>query len=488
MELLDIIANSGGIKENSRFTVAIIGGGFAGTTLAAQLLRQSDDSVSIVLIERTAFPGRGIAFGTQFDGHLLNVRAQNMSAYPELPDHFVRWTQVNYDSSVKPCDFLPRRVYGQYVLSLLQEESKLNPGRFHCVQDEANSLSQVGEIAKIKLRSGRTIFADKVVLALGNFPPANLPLPGKTSASPRYIANPWSSNPSRYIDGRSVLLVGSGLTAVDVAIELRAWGFEGTINMLSRHGLLPQTHKAAVPVPLFWNKNSPRTARGLLRVIRAEINAAAAHGSNWRAVIDAIRPVTQEIWRSLPQAEKRRFLRHVRAYWEVHRHRVAPQIGGQLDSQVLSGEIQNHAGRITAYDEDSDGVTVSYRNRKNGETSRLRVDRVINCTGPESDIRRISSPLLSSLLQQKLICPDALFMGLDVSQNGALIGADGAASGFLYTVGSSRKGTLWETTAVPEIRVQVKELATLILMQRDRKDPECLQLELAGLSGAGKES
>ena len=219
---------------------------------------------------------------------------------------------MNYDSSVKGGDFLPRRLYGQYVLSLLQEQNRLHPGQLQCIQDEADSLALIGSRAKIQLRSGRTVLADKIVLALGNFPPANLRLTGKTSFSPRFVSNPWSSNPSSFIDGRSVLLIGSGLTAVDVALELRARGFEGTIHMLSRHGLLPQTHRGTVPASLFWNHNSPRTVSGLLRLVRSEIDAASARGGNWRGVIDSLRPVTQEIWRSLPRTEQRRFLRHVR--------------------------------------------------------------------------------------------------------------------------------------------------------------------------------
>jgi uncharacterized NAD(P)/FAD-binding protein YdhS len=491
MEVLEIIKSlrpaeeaptnrTDGDNGNARFTVAIIGAGFAGATLAAQLLRRAGASFSVVLIERRAFPGRGVAYGTQFDGHLLNVRAQSMSAYPETPDHFLRWAQKNYDCSVKAGDFLPRRVYGQYVLSLLHEERKLHPGQFQCIQDEAVSVARLGRTTEIRLRNGRTIFADKVVLALGNFPPANPHLPGKTPASVRYVSNPWlpstSIDPAKYADKgdreKSVLLVGSGLTAVDVAIELRARGFEGTIHTLSRRGLLPQTHQAFVPVPLSWNKNFPRTTRGLLRLIRAEIHAATVQGGNWRAVIDSLRPVTQEIWRSLPRPEQQRFLRHVRPYWEVHRHRVAPSIGAQLASQLLSGQIQIHAGRITAYREDSDGVTVSYRDRKSGKLVQLLVDRVINCTGPDADLRRVDSLLLSNLISQKLACPDSLFLGLAVSENGALIDSTGTPSRFLYTVGSLRKGSLWETTAVPEIRAQVSELATLLSAEYVSKNLE----------------
>jgi uncharacterized NAD(P)/FAD-binding protein YdhS len=460
--------------EDSGCTIAVIGGGFAGTVLAAQLLRRSDDLISVVLVEKSGVPGLGVAYGTRFDGHLLNVPAKSMTAYPDVPDHFVRWAQANFNPSIQPCDFLPRRVYGEYVQSLLQEQRELHPKQFDCIKDEAVSLTRAGDAARIQLRGGGSVFADRVVLALGNFPPADLHLPGKSPASSRYVANPWLSGATADLEKdthrssnspKDVLLIGSGLTAVDVAIELRARGFGGTIHLLSRRGLLPQVHKPATDIPAVFNGNSPHTARGLQHEIRAQVERAESEGNNWRAVIDSIRPVTQQIWRSLPVAEQRRFLRHVRPYWEIHRHRVAPHIGEQLYSQLSNGQIQIHAGRITEYREDADAVTIQYRERRSGKNAQLRVDRVINCTGPEADFRRTSSPLLSALLRQGLASADALSLGLEVTDDGALIAADGTASDVLFTLGSSRKGSLWETTAVPEIRVQAAELAGLLHAQ-----------------------
>jgi uncharacterized NAD(P)/FAD-binding protein YdhS len=193
-----------------------------------------------------------------------------------------------------------------------------------------------------------------------------------------------------------------------------------------------------------------------------QVEAAERAGNNWRAVIDSLRPFTQEIWRCLSLKERRRFLRHVRPYWDVHRHRIAPAIGARLASQIQDGQIEIRAGRITAYSEDIDGVDVTYRDRESGHLVPLRVDRVINCTGPESDCRRVDDPLLADLMRQKLARPDSLFLGLDVSPDGALIDAHGAASSLLYAIGPVRKGSLWETIAVPELRVQVSELSRLL--------------------------
>jgi uncharacterized NAD(P)/FAD-binding protein YdhS len=447
-----------------RATIAIIGGGFTGAILSVHLLRKSADDVSIVLVERGPLPGRGVAYGTQIDGHLLNVRARNMSAYPDAPDHFVKWAQTNYSSSATPGDFLPRSLYGQYVVSQLREARESHPGKLHSVRSQAVSLERVGNETEIRLASGETIIADKVVLALGHFPPGELSFLGEVIRSSRYVPNPWSPNfPSDANHDKNVLLIGSGLTSVDTVIELRARGFAGTIHILSRRGLLPQSHRVATPFPLFWNDDSPRTVRGLLRKVHEQIKVAEAEGSNWRAVIDSLRPVTQDVWRSLPLVEQRRFLRHLRTYWDVHRHRIAEQIGEEISAQLRDGKIRVHAGRVAACKEDTDGVTVAYRDRASRETRTIHVDRVVNCTGPESDYRRVGSPLLSDLIHKKLARPDALSLGLDVADDGALLNAQGLPSDFLYTLGPLRKGGLWESIAVPELRVQISDLADVLL-------------------------
>jgi len=451
------------LREACGCRIVIVGGGFTGAMMSVQLLRRADPEVSIVLVERTSLLGRGVAYGTQFDGHLLNVRANNMSAYPDDPDHFVNWAKQNYSSSVRPSHFLPRPAYGRYIASQLWEAAQSHAGKIRFVQDEALSLTRVSGVNKILLAGGQTIVADKVVLALGNFAPGDLRLPGKAPDSCRHVANPWSGT-TRFDTSpdSSVLLVGSGLTAVDTAIELRARGFEGTIHILSRRGLLPQSHRIAAPFPAFWNCRSPRTVRGLLQLIRQQAKVAQTQGSDWRAVIDSLRPVTQEIWRTLPRTEQQRFLRHLRTYWDVHRHRIAGRVAEQLARQLRSGKIQRHAGRITDYRENAGGVEVTYRDRKSGMLANLCVGRVINCTGPESDYRRAGSPLLTDLIEKGLARPDGLSLGVDVADDGALVDAQGMPSDFLYALGPLRKGVLWESIAVPELRVQISNLAKLL--------------------------
>jgi uncharacterized NAD(P)/FAD-binding protein YdhS len=430
---------------------------------------------------------------------LLNVPAAGMSALPDEPDHFLRWVQANYDSSARATDFLPRALYGRYVGELLQETVDRSAGNFRWLQGEVTSLVPDRSQFAVHLSDGSTLVTQTVVLAVGNFPPSNLNVPGLSDACARYAPYPWSPAAHENIPKNgSVLLIGSGLTSVDVALSLKSEGFAGRIHILSRRGLLPQPHQPKNPWPQFWNEHSPRTIRGLLRLVRAQLRAASDAGCDWRSVIDALRPVTQQIWQSLPYDERRRFLRHVRSYWDANRHRMASEVGAAISGLLDDGQATLHAGRITSYRESTDHAEISFRERKTRAERVLRVDRVINCAGPETDYRRMDAPLIKSVLAQRLARPDALFLGLDVDAHGALIDSRGNPTPSLFAIGAARKGLLWETTAVPELRVQASQLANLLADrfassaedraedddQRDDQDPEPPELSLERFQSA----
>jgi uncharacterized NAD(P)/FAD-binding protein YdhS len=314
-----------------------------------------------------------------------------------------------------------------------------------------------------------------VVLALGNFPPADPNLPGKKKSSPRYVSNGWSENALDIVaqhqsEDRSILLIGTGLTAIDVVPSLRDRNFSGTIHMISRHGLLPRHQQPRAQWPAFWDRSFQPSARGLLRLVREQVRKAEEQNIDWRAVLDSIRPVTQQVWQSLPLPEQKRFLRHVRPYWDAHRHRVAPEIGSVLNSELRQGRLQVHAGRIVGYSEGPSRIQISYRDRKNQQLKKLNVSRVINCTGPGPDCRRVNHSVLHSLLSAKLARPDPLFLGLDTDANGALLNNRGIASDCVYTLGPLRKGNLLESIAVPEVRAQVSQLAAHLIASIARRE------------------
>jgi uncharacterized NAD(P)/FAD-binding protein YdhS len=442
--------------------ILIIGGGFSGTMLAVHLLRHT--GLCIGVVDRGTLPGRGLAYGSPHRFHLLNVPAGEMSAWPDAPDDFLSWARTHFDAALQARSFPPRSIYGAYVGSLLEATlDEFGKQRFQWIRDEARSLHRRKARLAVQTNLGTELLASVVVLATGNFPPGNPRLPGlKTSAS-LYFQFAWAKNVLEDLPTTgSVLMLGSGLTSVDLIMALKSRGYRGIIHVLSHKGLFPRPRRQQrpdEPWPLFWDETSPRTVRGLLRLIRNQVRAAAAQGINWRAVIDSLRPVTQEIWRSLPIEEQRRFVRHARAYWDVHRHRVAPEIADLLDDMRSDGLVRLHTGTVTQYSESDHRAEVHYWDRGTRNEKTLRVDRVINCSGSETDCRSIEESFITSLVVQGFARPDRLFLGVDVNEHGALIDYNGMPSHRLYAIGPVRKGCFWETTAVPEIRVQAAALA-----------------------------
>jgi uncharacterized NAD(P)/FAD-binding protein YdhS len=452
---------TGSLVSFLQFDVLIVGGGFSGTMLTVHLLRSS--SLSVAIVDRGTSPGRGVAYSSPQRFHLLNVPAGEMSAWPDAPDDFLRWARVRYDAALQSRSFPPRSVYGSYVASLLETTLAGGAsGRFRWIQEEARSLHRRKGKLAIQTKLGPELLARAVVLATGNFPPANPRMPGLSASSALYFQSPWASDALESLPpGGSVLLIGSGLTSVDLIMALKSKGFRGTIHVLSRQGLFPRTRRYVrqdESWPMFWDETSPRTVRGLLRLIRTQVRAAAEKSLDWRAVIDSLRPVTQDIWRSLPLDEQKRFLRHVRVYWDVHRHRVAPEIGDILADMQSERQVRFHRGIVTQYSEGRDVAEVHYWDRDNHSEKALRAHRIINCTASETDGRRIDDSLITSLLVQGFARPDPLFLGLDVDENGTVIDCNGISSRPLYAIGPTRKGCLWETTTVPEIRVQAAAL------------------------------
>ena len=430
--------------------VAIIGGGFSGALQAINLLRHHGPRAT--LIERREEAARGVAYSAAHPDHLLNVRAGNMSALPQDPDHFVRWLQQHHPELAG--GFAPRLVYGDYLAELLSEARKAAPARLDVLQGEAIDLAPDGEGWLIQLADGRSISADAVILAPGNLPP-HIPDGIDVEALPPgcFAAQPWSADVAAGLETDDlVLVIGTGLTMVDIALLLDARGFRGKILALSRRGLSPRAHAAVTPSLL--DMRPPPTALGLLRHVRARSTAVG-----WRAAVDELRPYTEGLWTAADMNERRRFLRHLRAWWDVHRHRIAPEVAEKIATMRAAGRLEILSGKLIAVMRDGPRALVSYRPRGTEDIRTIHVRRIINASGPQGDLLRTEEPLLRRLLARGLIRPDPLRIGIDVTQQSEVIGANGESRPTLLALGPMTRGTFWEIVAVPDIRRQTWAVA-----------------------------
>lgn len=452
-------------REDNAPTVAIVGGGASGTLLAAHLVRARGSRV--VLIERGERVGRGVAYGTSFAGHLLNVPAASLTALPGDPEHFLRYARAHHDPGTEPTTFVPRSVYGAYLEHVLSEsERSAAPGALLVRRRrEIVAIAPGREDGRwlLTFADGGRLHADRIVLALGNLPPRDPPLAaGSWPRDPaRYISDPWRAGALAGRAPGTVLAIGTGLTMVDVALELRAHTPGQRVVALSRGGLFPHAHRVGGAPP---SRNVPIPAptpslTALLRSVRRAAAVAEIGGGDWRDAVNALRPVTSELWAGLPESEQRRFAHRLARYWDVHRHRLAPDVATAIEALREDGGLKFVRGRIGAVAETPSGLDVSLHVHGGDRTRALRVGAIVNCTGPTGDVRSGGSRLLEALCASGVVRPHPLALGLDTRADGALVDAEGREHDTLFTLGPLRRGELWETTAIPEIRAQAQALA-----------------------------
>jgi uncharacterized NAD(P)/FAD-binding protein YdhS len=446
-------------------TIVIVGAGFSGTSVATNLLRAGHaQPVRIVLIDRAEI-GRGVAYRRSSDAYRLNVPASRMSANVDDPDEFLTFAQRRVPGA-RGEDFLSRELYGEYLESSLRRaESDAPPEielqRLHGLVIAIERIPRTSTY-QVHLDDGRIVCATDVVLALGNPSPASLPGSDKLRGDARYLENPWLAS-STVRAGETVLLVGTGLTMADVAVAGLAER-KVVIHAVSRHGLLP-TPQAPFrhaqlehdPEPLLAAAST--SVRCLYQAVRALATDIESNNGDWREAISYIRELAPRLWQRLAVSERRRFLRHVRCYWDVHRHRLPEATWTELRDLQREGRLHLHAARILRLEPAGKYIRVVYRPRGQSEVEKLLVDRVINCTGPDYNPAHTRERLLRSLLAQGLATGDAMGLGLVTDELGTLISASGHPANGLYYIGPMLRPAYWETTAVAELRQHAALLA-----------------------------
>lgn len=463
--------------SNNQPTVVIVGGGFSGAATAAQLLRRSNLArfpLNVILVERQGAIGEGVAYGTHDPLHLLNVPSGRMSAWPDAPDDFANWIASRYGVHDRAA-FVRRKWYGEYVRETLLKAA-------HEVGGTAKLTVLFDEVRRISRRPDKgwlvsyaksvSTTCNAVVLAIGHRSPTD-PI-GRNWAGPRvrYISDPWLPFVTNAIAAHDpVVILGSGLTAVDTVLSLSHTPRTAPIWLLSRRGLMPQMH-SGVPAPAFnfeslmaeWT-SKPLRINDLLKAIRKQIKSIVASGGDWRTAIDGLRPHTSKIWQSLSFADRRRFLTHLRPFWEIHRHRTAVDVANRFRDLIAKGLVKVIAGRVSAAQSDEKGVRLFVRERGEERSLEINAGWVMNCTGPSASNSAESNPVIGSLLVHDWAAADPLSLGLESNSEGNVLDAKGDPTPNLFVVGTLRKPNLWESTAVPELRVQAGNVAESILTQ-----------------------
>lgn len=439
--------------------ILIVGAGFSGVACAIQLLRRAGPHpLRILLLNRGGKLARGMAYGTQSPQHLLNVVAANMSVLPDDPDHFLRYASAR-DSRVTEASFVARSVYGDYLEWALEQAQAQAPrhATLDCVGGSVEALQAApGGGLAATLEDGRRIEASHVLLAFGHFPaPPPALAQGALSDCVRYAADPWHPGLLSTIDvHEEVLLLGTGLTAVDIALQLLRRHPAQRVHALSRHGLLPQPYaapSARLAASTLLHEELP-TARATMRAFLRELDRFEAAGHDWRDALAALRGQTASIWQGWPLRERRRFLRHLRPYWEVHRHQLPPTVQQELAAAMTRGVLRVTAGRIQGIRNEAELAVLVVQPRGQTSTIDVRAARIINCTGSCASPRRASAPLVRQLLADGMMQADALGLGVDVDANCAVLSAGAQPTPGLYYIGPWLKAGYWEATAVPELR------------------------------------
>lgn len=432
---------------------AVVGGGFSGVATALQLCGRGVDTL---LVGAPALFGRGVAYGAAQPEHLLNVPADRMGIAPDAPEDFADWLGLRGDARG---EFVPRVDYGRYLDDRLRRARAEHAARLRVRRAEVLAMAHGPGGWRLRLDDGAALEADVVVLAPGA--PAGLASPQAALAG--VIADPWQPDALAQVAPEApVLIVGTSLTMADLLVSLEAAGHTGPIIALSRRGLLPRTRAAhAAPAPL----PGPLLAaleKGRLAPAVHRFRAAVAAGGNADAYVETLRGLAPALWRGWPLAVRRRFLRHLRPWWDTLRHRVPPQTRARLDAAQARGQLRVMAGRLLALAATGEGLRATLRPRRAAATATFDVGHAIFATGLDADLRAGASPLLAQLLRDGLAVPDPTGLGLACDPRGAVLDSDGAAVPGLYVVGALRRGECWESTAVAELRAQAAALATHI--------------------------
>ncbi|WP_162144140.1 FAD/NAD(P)-binding protein [Sporocytophaga myxococcoides] len=445
-------------------TISIVGGGFCGCMLTLHLFKKRHSQIKIHLIEKSEKLCRGAAYSTEFNFHLLNVNAGKMSAFQSDEDNFINWLKENkYPYNHE--DYVPRKLYGNYLSSLLYRELNENLDAIDIHTEEAIDLTLDNDKAILLLESGKKIISDKVVLAPGNFPPQSDNDPFEKYINDGiYFTNPWDHKTiiDKIHKEEDILILGSGLTMIDLCTTLFYNSHKGKIYTYSRHGFLPAVHKPVNFYPPFYNEiQKASSLTEVFSIVKKHLRSHKQQGGDWRDIIESLRPFNQKIWMSFSAKDKALFLKKLNRLWSISRHRIPQEYQITINELLKNNMLEIHSGTIETLEKNGRKLNITIRKNKHEQPTTISVHRVINCTGPQLNYLKLQDPLIQSMFQKGLIHPGPLNLGVDASADGKV--KNHYNENIIYALGSPLTGVLFESTAVPELRLQAEVLADILL-------------------------
>lgn len=439
-------------------SIIIVGGGASGVVLAAHLLKSPNPDLRVSLIEKRPHFGQGMAYSTLLSAHVLNVSASGMSAYADDPGNFSRWLLERGIATPEQAPvYAPRSVYARYLKELLDEleAREQQTGRLRLIREESLSISPTASGVEVALANGTSVVAHLAVLATGH--------DEEPGAGQGHAIRMGSEADTALDPEAQVLVLGTGLSMVDAFLSLEQRGHRGAIVVVSRRGLLPSPHRKGNPIKLDVADIPLGTQLSyFVGWFRDLIRENQKAGIDWRDVVDGLRPFNQQIWQNWPSSAKRRFVEHTKAWWDIHRHRMAPEVYTRVAEAVQAGRIRLVAGRVVEIAA-GDSFRVQVQSRHTQQLERFDVTRIYDCTGIVRDISTTSNSVVRSLVDRGLARPDPLRLGLDVTANCEVIAGDGTVSAKILAVGPLTRGTFFEIDAIPDIRVQCARLSKRLL-------------------------
>ena len=452
--------------------IGIIGGGFTGTMTAVQLIDKSAGPCEIILINERETLNKGIAYNPYSDKHLLNVIAGKMSAYPDKPDNFLDWVmqKENFkqkDRTLITNSFLPRQIYGEYLCHLWDVAEKSAGSKqiqINVIDSLVVDLDVSDKSVTLWLDNNLKLKVDECVIVTGNHIPRNPRIKNMDFyKSPNYFQNPWKiESVKNTVSNLPILIVGNGLTMVDTVLGLLEQGFKGNIFSISPNGfnILPHRHNGLKYSKLVEELRDGLSIYELVKLINKHIKTVREYGVSAEPIIDSLRPQTQKIWKSFSEQERELFMSRLRHLWGVARHRIPLHSHDKIQQLRIDGKLHINSGKIIDINESNGSIKVQYLDKKENELKAINVSRIINCTGPETDLINLDKSFLKNCLLKGILTQDKLKLGIKTdTESFQIINSDGKAHTNLYTIGSNLKGELWESTAVNELRIQAEKLA-----------------------------